>query len=188
LLALASFIASFAIARGFVALRSTTVISIRGLHVHHFFFGIALLAIGGWLGISSDSERMNRLAAILYGAGGGLIGDEIGLLLTFKSYWTQITYTFVIAFLAIVSILILTIRYSRTVKREFAEFLRSNASLYISVFLEVVSIEFLIETDNITIDVVAGALAVFAFIIIVAYSIQRFRMKRRTKKLQTEKV
>jgi hypothetical protein len=188
LLALASFIASFAIARGFAALRPTAVISIRGLHVHHFWFGIALLAIGGWLGISYDSERINRLAAILYGAGGGLIGDEIGLLLTFKSYWTEITYTLVITFLATTSILILMIRYSRTVRREFAEFLYSNASLYIGVFLEVVSIAFLLETYNIMINVVAGALAVFAFIIIVAYFVQRFRMKRRIRKLQTEKV
>jgi hypothetical protein len=50
--------------------------------------GIALLAIGGWLGISYDDKETNRVASILYGAGGGLIVDEVGLLLTFNNYWT----------------------------------------------------------------------------------------------------
>lgn len=177
--ALISFIVSFAIARTFAALKPTTVIIVgKGLHVHHFWFGIALLAIGGWLGISYDNKRINRLAAILYGAGGGLIGDEIGLLLTFQNYWTELTYTVVVTFLAIASILILMVKYSRIVGREFAEFFRSNASLYVGVFLEAVSIAFFMETDDITIKIIAVALAVFAFTIIVGYFVQRIRMKR----------
>jgi hypothetical protein len=57
-----------------------------GIHIHHFWFGIALVAVGGWLGISYNDEETSRVASILFGAGGGLIVDEVGLLLTFGNY------------------------------------------------------------------------------------------------------
>jgi hypothetical protein len=79
ILALISFIASFTIARTFTTINPDTVLISGNYHIHHFWFGIAMLAIGGWLGISYTSERTDRLAAILFGAGGGLIGDEVGL-------------------------------------------------------------------------------------------------------------
>jgi hypothetical protein len=43
-----------------------------------------MLAVGGWLGISYNNPRVDRVAAIIFGAGGGLIGDEAEILLTFK--------------------------------------------------------------------------------------------------------
>lgn len=137
-----------------------------------------MLAIGGWLGISFEEERINRLAAILFGAGGGLIGDEVGLLLTLGDYWTMLTYTFLIVFLAFASILILLSKYFGTIRREFTEFLSSNISLYIGVFMAAVSIAFIMETDDVTINTVSTALAIVAFIIILMYFIQRIRKKR----------
>jgi len=93
ILAMISFIVSFTIARTFTALNPDTVLIRGDYHIHHFWFGIAMLAIGGWIGISYHSERIDRLAAILFGAGGGLIGDEVGLLLTLSAhaYWAEIT-------------------------------------------------------------------------------------------------
>jgi hypothetical protein len=180
ILAMISFIASFTIARTFTTINPDTVLISGNYHIHHFWFGIALLAIGGWLGISYQSERTDRLAAILFGAGGGLIGDEVGLLLTLSvhAYWAEITYTFIIIVLTFASIIILANRYHKVIRTEFTEFLRSNASLYISVFIAAVSIAFILETDNTTIITVSSAFAITACIIILAYFIQRIRTTR----------
>ena len=173
MLALISFIASFAVARTFTTLYPNIYLTGGGYHIHHFWIGLAMLAIGGWLGISYENERINRLAAILFGAGGGIIGDEVGLLLTFGDYWTEITYTFVIVFLTLISIAILFTRYSKIIRREFSEFLRSNASLYVGVFLVSISIAFILETDNLIVISVSSALTITACIIILIYFVQR---------------
>jgi len=179
ILALISFTASFMIARIFTTLYPNTVLVGGGFHIHHFWYGLAMLVIGGWLGISIENERINRVAAILFGAGGGLIGDEVGLLLTLESesYWTEITYTFVIMFLTFTSTLILLNKYSKIIRTEFTQFLGSNASLYFGVFLAAVSAAFISETDNITVIAISGSLAVIACIIITAYFIQRIRIR-----------
>jgi len=136
-----------------------------------------MLAIGGWLGISYHSERIDRLAAILFGAGGGIIGDEIGLLLTLENYWAEITYTFIVVFLTFASMIILLNKYRKLIRTEFTQFLRSNASLYFGVFLAAVSIAFILETDNAAVIVVSSAFAVIACVIILAYFIQLIRTK-----------
>jgi len=179
ILALISFTASFMIARIFTTLYPNTVLVGGGIHIHHFWYGLAMLAIGGWLGISIENERINRVAAILFGAGGGLIGDEVGLLLTLESesYWAEITYTFVIMFLTFTSTLILLNKYSKIIRTEFTQFLGSNASLYFGVFLAAVSAAFISETENITVIVISSFLAAIACIIIIAYFIQRIRIR-----------
>jgi len=178
MLAMISFIASFIVTRIFTTLNPNTVLISSDYHIHHFWYGIAMLAIGGWIGISVENERLNRVAAILFGAGGGLIGDEVGLLLTFGNYWTEITYTFVIIFLTFASMLILLNKYHKLIRTEFTQFLRSNASLYFGVFLAAVSIAFILETDNATIITVSSALTIAACFIILAYFVQRIRTKR----------
>jgi hypothetical protein len=183
-LALISFIASFVVARTFTTFNPDIVLVSGGIHIHHFWFGLVLQAIGGWLGISYNDERINRLAAILFGAGGGLIGDEVGLLLTFGNYWSEITYTLIIMFLAIASTSILIIRYSKTITAELAHFVRSNASLYFGVFLAVVSIAFIMETDDALIITVSSVASVTACAVILAYLIQRI-MRRRTEAKDT---
>jgi hypothetical protein len=178
-LALVPFIASFAVARTFTTFSPGVIVVSGSIHIHHFWFGLVLLAVGGWLGISYNDERINRLAAILFGAGGGLIGDEVGLLLTLGNYWSEITYTLVIMFLAVASTSILIIRYSKTITTELTHFVRSNASLYFGVFLAVVSIAFIMETDNALIIMVSSAASVTACAVILAYLVQRI-MRRRT--------
>jgi len=74
------------------------------------------------------------VAAILYGVGGGLIVNEIGLLLTFGDYWSSLTWTFFIFLLSFVSVLILLGRYSHKIFEEFHEFISEKASLYVAVF------------------------------------------------------
>jgi tellurite resistance protein TehA-like permease len=178
ILALLCFIISFIVSRTFTTFFPRTVITSHGLHIHHFWYGLALLAIGGWLGISYEDERISRVAAILFGAGGGMIGDEAGLLLTLGNYWTNLTYTIVIIFLALALVLILLSRYSTAIREEFSGFLRSNASLFIGVFLLVVSIPLIMRTDNIVIVVVSSVLAVVALMILLAYFTQRIMTRK----------
>jgi hypothetical protein len=179
ILALISFLGSFGIARIFTAFYPDTVLVGGGFHIHHFWYGLAMLAIGGWLGISIENERVNRVAAILFGAGGGLIGDEVGLLLTLESesYWTEITYTSIILFLTFISMLILLNKYSKAIRTEFAEFLSSNASLYFGVFLAAVSIAFILETDNTVVIILSSVSAIFGCVIFSAYFVQRIKRR-----------
>jgi hypothetical protein len=177
ILALFSFVASFIIARAFTTMNPDTVLLTGNYHVHHFWFGIALLTIGGWLGISLENPRTDRLAAVLFGAGGGLIGDEIGLLLTLNNYWTEITYTAVILIATFASILILVFRFAEAIRTEFTEFLRSNASLYFGIFLAVVSAAFVLETSNPTIIIISSISTAIACLIVLVFFIQRIRQR-----------
>jgi hypothetical protein len=176
LLALISFVASFVIARVFTTISGGVVLRGAGFHIHHFWYGIILLAVGGWLGISHDEERIVRLAAVLYGAGGGLIGDEVGLLLTFGNYTTGITYTIIVIFLAFVSTVILFKRYSRAISTEIKGFTRSRASFYFGIILAAVSIAFL-TTRNSLIAYISTVTTIAACIIIIAYIAQRIRTR-----------
>lgn len=178
-LALISFIVSFAVARIFTSLYPSVFWEISSIHIHHFWYGLAMLAIGGWLGISVENERVNRIAAILFGSGGGLIGDEVGLLLTLESesYWAEITYTFVILFLTFVSLVILINKYSKIIRAELAQFVGSNASLYFGVFLLAVSIAFILETDEVLIIAISSAATVIALAVILAYFVLRAKRK-----------
>jgi hypothetical protein len=65
MIALLSFMFAFAAARVFTTFFPSAVLIGNGIHIHHFWFGIALLAVGGWLGISYNDKDIDRLAAIL---------------------------------------------------------------------------------------------------------------------------
>jgi hypothetical protein len=135
-----------------------------------------LLAIGGWLGISYNGRETDRVAAILYGAGGGLIVDEVGLLLTFGNYWTGLTYTFLIILLAFVTILMLFNRYRQLIVTELAELVGNKVSLYLGVFLAAVSVAFITQTNNVLITAVASGLTIVAIILIMTYLVRQVKI------------
>lgn len=175
-LALVSFLASFMATRLFTTLNPRTILISGGYHIHHYWYGLIILAIGGWLGISFENERINRVAAILFGAGGGIISDEVGLLLT-SNYWTGITYTFLIIFLAFASITILIFRFSRIILGEFSQFLHSQASFYVGVFLATISVWFILETRNVVVITVSIILAITGLSIVAMNFVRRFRKR-----------
>jgi uncharacterized membrane protein len=142
-----------------------------------------LLAIGGWLGISYNDRETDRVAAILYGAGGGLIVDEVGLLLTFGNYWTGLTYTFVIILLAFVTIIMLFNRYRQLIMTELAELVSNKVSLYLGVFLAAVSVAFITQTNNVLATAIASGLTIIAIIIIMTYLVRQVKIipKRNSK-------
>ncbi|OGD48169.1 hypothetical protein A3K79_05725 [Candidatus Bathyarchaeota archaeon RBG_13_46_16b] len=177
-LALVSFLASFMVARIFTTLSPSTVFISGGYHIHHYWYGLIILAIGGWLGISYENERINRVAAILFGAGGGIIGDEAGLLLT-SEYWTGITFTLLIIFLAFASILILLFRFSRIILNEFSQFFHSQTSFYLGVFLATISVAFILETNDIAVMIASIVLTMIGLTIILSYFIHTFRTRKK---------
>lgn len=63
-----------------------------GHHIHHFYFGILLIAIAGWLSMMESKRIHRKKIAVLYGFGLGLFMDEIGLLLTWGNYYSSLTY------------------------------------------------------------------------------------------------
>ncbi len=71
--ALISFLLAFLAARTYATLFPSHVLLTGGIHIHHFWFGLVFLAIGGWLGINYNDKRVSIAAAILYAVGGGLL-------------------------------------------------------------------------------------------------------------------
>jgi len=97
-----SFLVSFLLARLIVVFFPGFNVLGLGLvktyHIHHYYWGIALVLIAGWVVLVSDSINLKRISAVLYGVGFGMLIDEIGLLLTCGTqglacnYYSRITY------------------------------------------------------------------------------------------------
>ncbi|MFW5902426.1 MAG: hypothetical protein ACOCTT_00900 [archaeon] len=97
-----SFLASFLASRIYVyfftpGFTGRDIFPFEQYMIHHFYYGIALIIIAGWISIVHKNRSLNRLSALFYGLGLGIFFDEIGFLLTyFTDYWSGITYTIVI--------------------------------------------------------------------------------------------
>src|SRR2546428_492487 len=52
---------------------------IRGLHIHHYVYGIFILTAAGYLALVFKSHRATLWIALLYGLGVGLTFDEFGM-------------------------------------------------------------------------------------------------------------
>jgi hypothetical protein len=174
--ALVSFILAFLVARTFTTFFPSRVIITSGIHIHHFWFGIILLAVGGWLGINSRQKDVDLAAAILYGVGGGLIVDEVGLLLTFGDYWTELTWGILVVMLSVISVLILITRYRKQIQEELSEHLNRKWALTLGIFLTALAVPFVLQTDNLWVVVVGFlCLTVAAVAIIVIFFILQRR-------------
>jgi hypothetical protein len=95
-LALLSFVTSFVAARAFATLNPNTVVVSGGIHFHHFWYGLIVVVAAGWAGIVYGLPAYKRIYAVAFGVGAGLIGDEVGLLLTFRDYNSSLTFFFVV--------------------------------------------------------------------------------------------
>ena len=119
-LALEAFLASFFGSRLFAVLNPGVVVVVAQgqIHFHHFWYGLALIAIAGWLGLTRRSDKLDRVYAILYGMGAGFIGDEVGLLLTFNNYYSELTYVFFVGATSFVFLAMLLLRYGDRLVRD----------------------------------------------------------------------
>ncbi len=128
-----SFIASFLVARAFATLNPGTVVVTGGIHFHHFWYGLTMMVVAGALGIVHDDPRFRRLYAVLFGLGGGLVGDEVGLLLTFGNYDSVLTlYFFVIVVSGGVLGILLT-RYRKELERDVLSLENGERLVYLGV-------------------------------------------------------
>jgi hypothetical protein len=174
-LALTAFVVSFTVARAYTTFFPHHVLVGGGLHIHHFWYGLALLAVGGWLGIAYTRKEIDIVAAVLYGAGGGLIVDEVGLLLTLNDYQSGLTWTALVTVLGVASVLILFYRYREGIGEELGEFFQNVASPYIGVFLVALSVAFVVETDNLLVTAAAGVLLALGAGFILLFLVKRVR-------------
>ena len=132
---LLSFATSFFGSRLFATFYPTVVVQQQGIHFHHFWYGIGLLALAGWLAIAWKSERLDRAYAVMYGLGAGFIGDEVGLLLTFGNYQSGLTYDFFIGAISASFLLILVIRYRVVLRKELSYLTTREGLALVGVFV-----------------------------------------------------
>jgi hypothetical protein len=66
-------------------------VSVGGTHIHHLVWGILLLLIFGWIGITiAPDSPWHEICAVLFGIGTGLTLDEFALWLNLKDvYWKK---------------------------------------------------------------------------------------------------
>jgi len=81
---LVGFLPTFIIARTIVALAPGVSVHVHGTHVHHFTYGVIILAISGFISLVSP-KRAQAWLAVLYGTGLALAFDEFGMWLRLTS-------------------------------------------------------------------------------------------------------
>ena len=79
---LTGFLPTFVIARQLVRHYPTLFLHVRGTHVHHFTYGFFVLAIIGFIALTTS--RFRRVQAFFYGIGIALCFDEFGM-------WVRLT-------------------------------------------------------------------------------------------------
>ena len=126
---------SFLGSRTFATLNPQIVVIQQGIHFHHFWYGLALIAIAGWLGIVRPSERLSRVYAMVYGLGAGFIGVEVGLLLTFGDYYSELTYVSFVAAASFIILVMLLLRYGDRVVKDVFSISSAERVLHLGIFL-----------------------------------------------------
>src|SRR6266540_3309541 len=106
-LATLAFVGGFFGARIFLLLLSVMIITQGGIHFHHFWYGLSMMGVSGWLGIVDTDVKFARIYAVVFGVGAGFVGDEVGLLLTFDDYNSELTLDFFVAAIAFVILAVL---------------------------------------------------------------------------------
>lgn len=121
------FVVSFAVQRTAAHLLPSVSFMIGNYHIHHFYWGIALVALSNWIALISNRQWPRLLAAAMFGIGLGIFADEVGLILTCTSpltlrcdYHTRITWD---VFITIAGIL-LSVLYLLPALRGFKRLMR----------------------------------------------------------------
>ncbi len=134
-LATIAFVSSFLGSRTFATLNPQIVVIQQGIHFHHFWYGLALIAIAGWLGIARPSGKLSRVYATVYGVGAGFIGDEVGLLLTFGDYYSELTYVSLVAAASFIILVMLLLRYGDRVIEDVFTINSAEKVFHLGIFL-----------------------------------------------------
>ena len=133
------FIAGFSGARLFATLNPTLTVVHGGIHFHHFWYGLAMVVVTGWLGIVITTDRLGRVLAAIFGLGVGFIGDEVGLLLTFGDYQSEITAWFFVGAVSAIILLTLLLRYRGQLEKDIFGVSGEEHITHVGIFLAVFS-------------------------------------------------
>ncbi|RZN63367.1 MAG: hypothetical protein EF811_00515 [Methanonatronarchaeia archaeon] len=175
-----SFLISFVIARVYVLMLGDVatgrdVFPFEYYMIHHFYYGVILMIIAGWIAIIYKDKNVHRIAAVLYGAGLGVFFDELGLLLThFEDYWDPITYTAVIIIALILLNIIFFKNFWRSVGSEL-KYLVVTKKLHYGPFNLVGVVDIMDETQdkipktNRIVNIFMGIVLFAAGILVIMY-------------------
>jgi hypothetical protein len=130
-----AFVAGFFGARLFATLNPKVVVVQSGIHFHHFWYGLALVIVAGWIGIALSNVLLGRYLAIIFGLETGLIGDEVGLLLTFGDYTSNLTEIFFVAAIAFIILATLLSKGRKQIEKDVINIGWKERGTQIGVFL-----------------------------------------------------
>jgi hypothetical protein len=130
-----AFVAGFLTARLFATLNPKVVVVQNGIHFHHFWYGLAMVIAAGWIGIAFNNVWLSRNLAIIFGLGTGLIGDEVGLLLTFGDYTSNLTEIFFVAAIAFIILATLLSKGRKQIEKDVINISWKERGTQIGVFL-----------------------------------------------------
>lgn len=157
-----AFLTSFFGSRLFADLNPTVVVETGGVHFHHFWYGLIMMSAAGWLGIAYNNQRLERIYALVFGLGAGLLADEVGLLLTFNDYHSQLTTDFFIGTVGFIIIATEVVGYRKLLVRDVAHVSRNERLIHVGVVL--VGLSTLFFSVNL---LIAGAVAVGLGVVIL---------------------
>ncbi|MBO0888157.1 hypothetical protein J2P12_03560, partial [Candidatus Bathyarchaeota archaeon] len=130
-----AFLLSFFGSRLFAELNPTVVVQTGTIHFHHFWYGLIMMSAAGWLGIAYNNPRLERIYALVFGLGAGLVADEVGLLLTFGDYHSQLTTDFFIGAIGFIIIATEIAGYRKVLEKDVIHVSRNERLVHIAVVL-----------------------------------------------------
>ena len=131
-----AFAVAFFGARLFATMNPNVVVVKGGIHFHHFWYGLAMITATGWIGITTlRNDKLTRQLAIVFGLGAGLVGDEVGLLLTFGDYTSNLTEIFFVAAIAFIILATLISRRREHIEKEVLNVGRKERLTQVGVFV-----------------------------------------------------
>ncbi len=165
-----AFMTAFFGARVFAVLNPTVVVAQGSIHFHHFWYGLGMITLAGWLGIAFNRPRLLRTYAIVFGLGAGLIGDEVGLLLTFGDYQSSLTTDFFVGVIGFIILASTLVRYRKIVMKDVTHTSWNERFIYIGINLAGLSAIFF-AVNSITPGLVLAAIGII--LIIAAFEAAR---------------
>ena len=157
------FLTGFFGARLFAVQNPNVVVVQGGIHFHHFWYGLGMVTLAGWLGIAFNKPRLVRIYAIIFGLGAGLIGDEVGLLLTLGNYQSSLTTDFFVGVIGFIILATTLVRYRKILAKDVIHTSWNERLVYIGISLTGLSVIFF-AVNSITPGLVLAALGVILVI------------------------
>lgn len=137
-----AFMTGFFAARAFAVQNPNVVVMQNGIHFHHFWYGLGMITLAGWLGIAFNRPRLVRTYAIIFGLGAGLIGDEVGLLLTLGDYQSSLTTDFFVGVIGFIILATTLLRYRKIIAKDVIHTSWNERLIYIGINLTGLSVIF----------------------------------------------